>query len=40
MTKVKNEDIRKFTVKKFGFQAKNSWIAHAKEMYGISFKTQ
>lgn len=35
MDRVSNDDIRKFTKKKFGFRAKNGWIAHAKEVYNL-----
>ena len=35
---VKNEDIKKYVKEKYGFNPKNGWIAHAKEVNGIPIK--
>jgi len=32
---VSNNDIREYTKEKYGYSAKNGWIAHAKEHYGL-----
>lgn len=32
---VSNDDIRQYILEKFGNEPRNSWIAHAKEVYGI-----
>lgn len=35
---ITNEDIKKYLKQKYGFFAKNTWIAHAKETYGLPTK--
>jgi len=32
---VTNDDIREYIFEKYNFKAKNAWIAHAKEVYGL-----
>lgn len=32
---VTNNEIREYLKKKYGFEPKNGWIAHAKDVYGI-----
>jgi len=35
-----NKDIQKYLKQKYGFFAKNTWIAHAKEVYGLPTKNR
>jgi len=35
---VSNDEIREYLDKKYGFKPKNTWIAHAKEVYGVPTK--
>lgn len=32
---VSNEEIRKYCKEKYGFNARNTWISHAKEISGL-----
>ncbi len=32
---VTNDEIREYTKEKYGYSAKNGWIAHAKEHYNL-----
>ena len=32
---VSNKDIQEYTKEKYGYSAKNGWIAHAKEYYDL-----
>lgn len=35
---VTNKEIQEYVKEKYGYTAKNAWIAHAKEHHGISVK--
>jgi hypothetical protein len=35
---VSNDEIRIYLKKRHGFEPKNGWIAHAKDVYGIPLK--
>ncbi|MEM2160124.1 MAG: hypothetical protein QXN55_04130 [Candidatus Nitrosotenuis sp.] len=35
---VKNNELRDYVKSKYGFEPKNAWISHAKQVYGLPIK--